>query len=513
MARVKRAVHGTKHHRAVLEQAQGYYGNKSRSYRAANEQVMHSLQYAYRDRRARKGDFRKLWIQRINAAARRERHELQPAHRRPAPGRGRGRPQDPRRPRGAATPRPSAPLVEVAAAGATATADQADEADRGRLLSQALALRAPAGPAPARGCSRKRSARRAERAFVAEGAELARGGAARPACPSRRVYRRRRGRDDPAVVAGRRRARRPRCPVFELGPGVIERVADTVTPQPLLAVVGHARRAARRRSAGADLVVVLRRRARPRNVGAVLRTRRRGRRRRVVCCGGTVDPYNPKTVRASAGSLFHVPLVVAGEPAEALEALGRAGFRRVGDRRRAAASDYADVDLRRPAALVLGNEAAGLPRRPAPLDGAVTIPMAGGAESLNVADGRGGALLRGAGAPASRRVGPWHDDVDELDAGTSPSVRGRWPMRRPRRGRRCRPSVDVARGCRRQASGHAGARPPGSSATLDARRAPARPAGVLNEARAAPRARSSPSAGRRSRRPSGRPGSPPTGST
>ena len=70
MARVKRAVHGRKHHRAVLEQAKGYYGNKSRSYRAANEQLMHSMQYAYRDRRARTGDFRKLWIQRINAGAR-----------------------------------------------------------------------------------------------------------------------------------------------------------------------------------------------------------------------------------------------------------------------------------------------------------------------------------------------------------------------------------------------------------------------------------------------------------
>src|SRR5215469_2466791 len=70
MARVKRAVPSKKHRRAVLEQAQGYFGNKSRSYRAAHEQVMHSLQYAYRDRRARKGDFRQLWIQRINAAAR-----------------------------------------------------------------------------------------------------------------------------------------------------------------------------------------------------------------------------------------------------------------------------------------------------------------------------------------------------------------------------------------------------------------------------------------------------------
>jgi large subunit ribosomal protein L20 len=70
MARVKAAVHSKKHRRATLERAKGYYGNKSRSYRAANEQVMHSLQYAFRDRRARKGEFRKLWIQRINAACR-----------------------------------------------------------------------------------------------------------------------------------------------------------------------------------------------------------------------------------------------------------------------------------------------------------------------------------------------------------------------------------------------------------------------------------------------------------
>ena len=70
MARVKRGVASKKRHKKVLKQAKGYYGNKSRSYRAANEQVMHSLQYAYRDRRARKGEMRRLWIQRINAAAR-----------------------------------------------------------------------------------------------------------------------------------------------------------------------------------------------------------------------------------------------------------------------------------------------------------------------------------------------------------------------------------------------------------------------------------------------------------
>jgi len=70
MARVKRAVHARKKHREILEKAKGYYGNKSRSFRAANEQVLHSGQYAFRDRRARKGEFRRLWIQRINAACR-----------------------------------------------------------------------------------------------------------------------------------------------------------------------------------------------------------------------------------------------------------------------------------------------------------------------------------------------------------------------------------------------------------------------------------------------------------
>ncbi|MDH4078041.1 MAG: 50S ribosomal protein L20 [Acidimicrobiia bacterium] len=70
MARVKRAVHSKKRRRSTLEKAKGYYGNKSRTFRGANEQVMHSGQYAFRDRRARKGEFRRLWIQRINAACR-----------------------------------------------------------------------------------------------------------------------------------------------------------------------------------------------------------------------------------------------------------------------------------------------------------------------------------------------------------------------------------------------------------------------------------------------------------
>ncbi len=70
MARVKRAVNAQKKRRTTLERASGYRGQRSRLYRKAKEQVTHSLMYAYRDRRARKGDFRRLWIQRINAGAR-----------------------------------------------------------------------------------------------------------------------------------------------------------------------------------------------------------------------------------------------------------------------------------------------------------------------------------------------------------------------------------------------------------------------------------------------------------
>lgn len=70
MARVKRSVHSKKRRRVILERAKGHYGNRSRSFKSANESVMHAGNYAFRDRRARKGDFRKLWIQRINAACR-----------------------------------------------------------------------------------------------------------------------------------------------------------------------------------------------------------------------------------------------------------------------------------------------------------------------------------------------------------------------------------------------------------------------------------------------------------
>ena len=74
MARVKRGVHARKKHRAIMEKAKGYYGDRSRTFRSANEAVLHAGQYAFRDRRAKKGEFRSLWIQRINAGCRQ--HDL-----------------------------------------------------------------------------------------------------------------------------------------------------------------------------------------------------------------------------------------------------------------------------------------------------------------------------------------------------------------------------------------------------------------------------------------------------
>lgn len=70
MARVKRSVSGRKSRKATLKKAKGHYGNRSRSFRSANESVMHAGSYAFRDRRARKGEMRRLWVQRINAACR-----------------------------------------------------------------------------------------------------------------------------------------------------------------------------------------------------------------------------------------------------------------------------------------------------------------------------------------------------------------------------------------------------------------------------------------------------------
>jgi RNA methyltransferase, TrmH family len=174
-----------------------------------------------------------------------------------------------------------------------------------------------------------------------------------------------------------------RIRIFELAPGVLERVAGTVTPQPVLAVAGFVD-VPLEQVRGADLVVVCVDVRDPGNAGAVMRSAEAAGAGAVICCGGTVDVYNPKTVRASAGSLFHVPLVSGGDPVEVLEQLGAWGVRRLGTTVQAGEA-YTSVDLRAPVAMVLGNEANGLPPELEPhLDTLVTIPMVGRTESLNV---------------------------------------------------------------------------------------------------------------------------------
>lgn len=186
--------------------------------------------------------------------------------------------------------------------------------------------------------------------------------------------------DDPAVseLAGLAVAAGAR--VFELAPGVVERVASTVTPQPVLAVFPVLDVPSV--PDDADFVVVMADVRDPGNAGTVLRTADAAGVGAVVCCGGSVDPYNPKTVRASAGSIFHVPFVLAEDAATVLAGLALSGHRRMGAVARGG-EDYVRVDWSAPTALVLGNEAWGLPEG-LPLDALVGIPMAGRAESLNV---------------------------------------------------------------------------------------------------------------------------------
>ena len=171
--------------------------------------------------------------------------------------------------------------------------------------------------------------------------------------------------------------------VFELGPGVVEKVADTVTPQPLLAVV-RTPEATLEDLEGASFVVVCVDVRDPGNAGAVIRSADAAGADGVVCCAGTVDPFNPKTVRASAGSVLHIPVVAGGEPADVLGVLAGRGMRCLAAVAHGG-TDYTEVDLVAPLALVLGNEASGLPGGLQDrIDEGLTIPMAGQAESLNV---------------------------------------------------------------------------------------------------------------------------------
>jgi TrmH family RNA methyltransferase len=159
------------------------------------------------------------------------------------------------------------------------------------------------------------------------------------------------------------------------------RLGDTVTPQPILATA-RLDRLGLDALAGADLAVVLVEVGDPGNAGTLMRSAAAAGAQAIVLGAGSVDAYNPKVVRASAGACFAVRIVEGVPAVEILDALGAAGVRRLGATARGGDAPEA-ADLTRPTAFVLGHETRGLD--PAlPLDGALTVPMIAG-ESLNVA--------------------------------------------------------------------------------------------------------------------------------
>ena len=182
------------------------------------------------------------------------------------------------------------------------------------------------------------------------------------------------------TAAGHLPARTFAAETYELGPGVIERVASTEAPQPLLAVV-------RRRTASLDalatcsFVLVGDRTADPGNAGTMLRSAEAAGAEAVVFTAGSVDVFNPKVVRSSAGALFSVPNLVVDAALD--EVLAVPGLRSFGTSSHTG-TEYSQADYLGPSAIVVGNEAHGL-ESDTGVDEWVTIPHAGRAESLNVA--------------------------------------------------------------------------------------------------------------------------------
>jgi TrmH family RNA methyltransferase len=166
------------------------------------------------------------------------------------------------------------------------------------------------------------------------------------------------------------------APVFDLAEGVLERVGSTERPQPNLAVVRMPD--ARTSLDDVAFVVVAVELSDPGNLGTILRSSEAAGVDAVVLTPGSVDPFNPKAVRASAGALFHVPIVTAS-----LADVRAAGLRLIGTSSHAGAR-HTEVDWSGRVAIVLGNEAHGLPAD-APVDDWVRIEHRGRAESLNVA--------------------------------------------------------------------------------------------------------------------------------
>jgi TrmH family RNA methyltransferase len=175
--------------------------------------------------------------------------------------------------------------------------------------------------------------------------------------------------------------------VHVVPPGGVHRYTDVMTPQGVVALAKMPTLTvddALEQASDAP-VLVLCGVSDPGNAGTLVRIAEAAGVGAVLFCDGSVDPFAPKCVRASAGSIFHVPVVSGGNPVHVLEAIGGRGGHRLGTGARRG-KPYDETDLTGPFALVLGNEAHGLsPEVADHLDGWLHIPMAGDVESLNVA--------------------------------------------------------------------------------------------------------------------------------
>lgn len=186
----------------------------------------------------------------------------------------------------------------------------------------------------------------------------------------------------PACAAAVAAARAAQVPVIELADGVIDKVADAKSPQPVMALAAMPV-SSYDQVASEGVVLVLCDVADPGNLGTAIRAAHAAGSAAVVVCGRSADVVHPKVLRATAGSVFHIPVVVADRLHATVDAL-RASGRRVIGAVVHGGDDIYGVDLCEPVAVVVGSEAAGIaPSDLALLDGTVSIPMAPGAESLN----------------------------------------------------------------------------------------------------------------------------------
>jgi RNA methyltransferase, TrmH family len=262
---------------------------------------------------------------------------------------------------------------------------------------------------------KKRAMREKDRQFLVEGAQgvgeaLAAGAAVHEVFVSPAFQERL----EPVVAA----AREAGIPVHEVSPEVMGHLTSTVTPQGVVAVAGFVDVPVDSMDHRATIVPILVEVRDPGNAGTVLRSADASGADAVVFTRSSVDVYNPKTVRATAGSLFHVPVIRDVDLAEAVEHVRGRGFAvlaasATGDR------SVHDVDLSGPTAVLFGNEARGLPPPALELaDGSIRVPISGRAESLNLAAAATVVLFE-----AARQRAPRPDRLADIVAGAAHDVR------------------------------------------------------------------------------------------